>query len=175
MKKKDFAFWTLFLSFFVLLGVVCLHGGSVLAQEESGSGSQASSVLATSDGDFPGVRVEVLELKRTGGETVTLKFAIVNESDKSINFGHSFGDESRAIVDYRSIGGVYLIDASGKKKYHVVRDAEGKCLCSRGLGKIEPGSRMNLWAKFPAPPDSVEKITVVIPHFIPMDDVPISK
>jgi hypothetical protein len=57
----------------------------------------------------------------------------------------------------------------------VVRDAEGKCLSSRGLGKIEPGSRMNLWAKFPAPPDSVEKITVVIPHFIPMDDVPISK
>jgi hypothetical protein len=54
MKKKDFAFWTLFLSFFVLLGVVCLHGGSVLAQEEGGSGSQASSILATSDGDFPG-------------------------------------------------------------------------------------------------------------------------
>ena len=30
-------------------------------------------------------------------------------------------------------------------------------------------------AKFPAPPDSVQKIGVVVPHFIPMDDVPISR
>jgi hypothetical protein len=33
----------------------------------------------------------------------------------------------------------------------------------------------NLWAKFPAPPDNVEKISVVIPKFLPLDDVPISR
>ena len=68
-----------------------------------------------------------------------------------------------------------MIDAVGKKKYFVVRDTEGACLCSRDLSDIKPRNRANLFAKFPAPPEDVQKITVVIPHFIPMDDVPISR
>jgi hypothetical protein len=40
---------------------------------------------------------------------------------------------------------------------------------------IPPGGRVNLWAKFPAPPDDVNQITVVVPKFQPMDDVPLSR
>ncbi len=43
--------------------------------------------LATSDGDKPGIRVEVVELKRTSGNTVNLKFAMINDSDKDLGFG----------------------------------------------------------------------------------------
>ena len=48
---------------------------------------------------------------------------------------------------------------------------------AEGQGPLAPEeeARANLYAKFPAPPGDVEKITVEIPHFIPMDDVPISK
>jgi hypothetical protein len=63
----------------------------------------------------------------------------------------------------------------GKKKYFVVRDTENHCLCSRGVNDIDVKSRANLWAKFPAPPDDVQKIGVVIAHFSPLDDVPISR
>lgn len=131
--------------------------------------------LATSEGDKPGIRVEVAELKRTSGNTVNLKFAMINESDSDMGFGYDYGEGSTGAGDYGTVGGVHLIDAEGKKKYFVVRDTEGACACSRGLTTIKPKTRANLWAKFPAPPDDVQKITVVIPHFTPMDDVPVSR
>jgi hypothetical protein len=133
----------------------------------------AGPVLATSDGDKPGIRVEVLELKRTSGNTVNLKFAMINDSDKDMAISYDYGEGKTG--DFGSVAGAHLIDAEGQKKYFVVRDTEGACLCSRGLSDIKPKTRSNLWAKFPAPPDEVQKITVVIPHFTPMDDVPISR
>jgi len=157
------------------------------ASTPAGAGGQAGSVpkgtdpapvsagpaLATSEGDKPGIRVEVVELKRTSGNTVNLKFAMINESDQDMGFGYDFGEGSTS--DMGSVAGAHLIDAEGKKKYFVVRDTEGACACSRGLSSIKPKTRTNLWAKFPAPPDDVQQITVVIPHFTPMDDVPISR
>jgi hypothetical protein len=53
-----------------------------------------------------------------------------------------------------------------------------------GCAKIRPlepkdspvlGSQASLWAKFPAPPDDVTKMTVVIQHFIPLEDIPIGR
>jgi hypothetical protein len=131
-------------------------------------------VLATADGDKPGVRAEVTELKRTSGDTVNLKFTLINESDKSMSFSYDFG-ENKQTGDFNSIAGTHLIDAVGKKKYFVVRDTEGACVCSKDLDDVKPKTRVTLFAKFPAPPADVEKITVVVPHFTPMDDVPISR
>lgn len=133
----------------------------------------AGPVLASTDGDKPGIRVEVVELKRTSGDTVNLKFAMINDSDQDMSYGYDFGEGSTS--DYGTVAGAHLIDAAGKKKYFVVRDTENACLCSRGLNSIKPKTRANLFAKFPAPPDDVQKITVVIPHFTPMEDVPISR
>jgi len=70
---------------------------------------------------------------------------------------------------------VTLVDEANKKKYFVVRDSDGKCVCSRGLKDIGAGETINVWARFPAPPDDVQKISIVIPHFSPLDDVPISR
>jgi len=174
---------------FIFLAVFLSFGSSLKAQEEGAQVEEAEppapvstpavktpSVLATTDGEYPDTRVEVTELKRSSGGTLTLKFAIINDSSNPLDFSYNFVEEGKyGTIDFGSIGGVNLIDAVGKKKYLVLRDTEGKCVCSRGLKEIQPGSRANLYAKFPAPPESVEKITVAIPHFIPMDDVPISK
>ena len=70
--------------------------------------------------------------------------------------------------------GVHLIDAVAKKKYLVVRDSKKTCDCNRGVKDVTARSRVNLWARFPAPSDNVDKITVIVPHFSPMDDVAIS-
>ena len=105
-----------------------------------------------------------------------MKFAMINDSDKGIGFGKEFASPDDWRLDYNSVGGVTLVDPVAKKKYFVVRDAEKKCVCSSELEhEIEKGSRKSLWAKFPAPPEDVNKIGIVIPHFAPMDDVPISK
>ncbi len=148
---------------------------STAATPASAPPPSAGPALATADGDLPGIRVEVQELKRTSGDVVNLKFAMINDSDKDLGVGYEFVDSDYSIKDHGGIGGVHLIDAGGKKKYFVARDSENTCLCSRSVPKIASKSRTNLWAKFPAPPGDVQKITVVIPHFIPMDDVAISQ
>lgn len=98
---------------------------------------------------------------------------MINDSDQDMDFGYDFGEGSTS--DISTVAGAHLIDAVGKKKYFVVRDSENACVCSRGLKSIKPKTRANLFAKFPAPPEDVQKITVVVPHFTPMDDVPISR
>jgi hypothetical protein len=131
--------------------------------------------VAIAEGEVPGVKAEIHELKRTAGDTVTLKFSIANGSAKELNFGYGFVEKGKDVPDFNTIGGVHLIDAEGKKKYFVVRDAEGQCACSRDLKGIDAGARSQLWAKFPAPPDNVQKISIVVPHFLPVEDVPISR
>jgi hypothetical protein len=140
----------------------------------SAPASSAGPALATADGESPGARIEVQELKRTSGDTLSLKFAVINDSAESFGFGHNFIEPGKN-SDYGSISGVHLIEGVGKKKYFVVRDTEGACLCSRGLSSVASKSRANLWAKFPAPPADISKITVVVPHFTPMEDVRISQ
>jgi hypothetical protein len=129
--------------------------------------------LATADGERPGSRVEIQELKRGSGGTLMLRFALINDADQKLNVGYDFGAGSTA--DYSTVAGVHLIEPVGKKKYLVVRDSENKCDCSRGVKDLAAKSRANLWARFPAPPDNVERITVVVPKFSPMDDVAISR
>jgi hypothetical protein len=135
-----------------------------------GSAAALADPIATTDGEAPGLHLAVQELKVSGG-ALMLKFTVTNDSDKTsavLSLINS-GKEGWAA------DGVYLLDVPGKKKYLVVRDADGYCLCSRGLDNLAAKANSTLWAKFPAPPDSVQKIGIVVPHFVPLDDVPISR
>ncbi|MGH9398875.1 MAG: hypothetical protein ACRD00_00795 [Thermoanaerobaculia bacterium] len=137
--------------------------------------ADARPAIATADGETSGVRVEVTELKRTSGGTVSLKFAMINDSAEAVSFGYTYVEPAHDNTDFGGIGGVHLIDPIGKKKYFVARDSESKCVCSQKIADIPKGGRANLWAKFPAPPDDVQQISIVIPHFSPMDDVPLGR
>jgi hypothetical protein len=128
--------------------------------------------LATADGRTPGLRADVTELKRTSGETLTLRFTLVNESKQTINVA-----DIADLLDLGGgypVGGVHLIDPIGRKKYFVVRDSENRCVCSEFVA-LQAGERANHWAKFPAPPADVQRISIVLPTFSPMDDVPIGR
>ncbi len=131
----------------------------------------AGAADATADADVPGVRIEVTEMKRDSGGTLTLRMVMINETDKPFGSSCEFREEG---LDCGTISAVHLIDLPNKKKYLVVRDDQKKCLCSR-FAPVAANSRLNLWAKLPAPPDNVEKVTVILPGFMPMDDVPIRR
>ena len=131
----------------------------------------AGAADATADAETPGVRLEITEMKRDSGGTLTLRMVMINETDKPFGSGCTFREDS---MPCNTISGVHLIDAANKKKYPVVRDDQRKCLCS-GFESLKANSRLNLWAKLPAPPEAVEKISVIFPGFMPMDDVPIRK
>ena len=127
------------------------------------------NALPSTQGEFPGLTLTVQELKRSSN-ALTLKFVL--QSKDGFAFHYDFGEGGN---EYGDIGGIHLIDAANKKKYFVVRDADGSCVCSRNIANIAAGSQSVLWAKFPAPPDDVQKITVVFPHFPPIEDVPITR
>jgi len=135
-----------------------------------------AGVIASTEADQGGVRIDITELKRSSGGTVNLKFVITNNGDKYFSTaGERLADKETG-SDYRSVSGIHLVDPVNKKKYFVVRDSDKNCLCSQDVADVkEGGGRVTLWAKFPAPPPEVQKITIQIPHFQPIDDVTISQ
>ena len=132
----------------------------------------AAEPVASTDGEMPGLKLEVQELK-VGGNTATLRFTILNDSDQPFGLNDSLKESGSA--DWHSTDGVYLIDDTAKKKYLVVRDSDKHCVCSRNLADLPAKSKGTYWTKFPAPPENVKTIGVVVPHFVPMDDVPVSR
>ena len=144
--------------------------------QTTASAAPTAGAIASSDGETQGTHVDVTELKRTSGGTLNLKIVLANNSSRQIRFSSHFlgeGDVSRD--SYNDVSGIHLLDPTNKKKYFVVTDAEKHCVCSKNIEDVGPGQKVNLWAKFPAPPPEVTKVTIEIPHFQPMDDVPISQ
>ena len=135
--------------------------------------SLAAEPIAATDGEAPGVTLQVKELKVSNG-AVMLKFSIANDGDGPFD-PDTLADKDVKGPDYHSISGVYLIDVANKKKYLVMYDTANQCVCSRGTHNIAAKSSANLWAKFPAPPDNVQKIGIVVPHFVPIEDAPLSR
>ena len=157
-----------------LLLVVVSAAGVLIASAQAAAppASPAAEGLGTGDGELSGTKVIITELKR-GGSTVTLKFTLYNNTNAEFNVGGRFKGPDYKDNGGRSFSGLNLIDSVAKKKYFVAADSDGNCLCSEHVDDIKPNTQVSLWAKFPAPADNVQKITVQIPHFIPVDDVPI--
>ncbi len=156
------------------LSVLCIFALSIAIVSVAGAQSSpapaaGSSPIATADGETSGTQVQVKSLKRVG-DTLMLQMTVVNNSDSAFRMYGVLATAANSDSD-----GLSLIDLANKKKYEVIRDADKNCLCSRNLGDVPAKGSLNLYAKFPAPPDSVQKIEVNAPHFMPMDDVPISQ
>ena len=145
---------------------VCLIGSPLVLS--------ADKPIATTDGEAPGITLQVTQFKVSNG-TVMLKFTIVNDGKQRFDHHGTLADQTVAHPDYDSISGVYLIDVANKKKYLVMYDSASLCVCSRDFPDVAAQSSENFWAKFPAPPENVQKIGIVVPHFAPLDDVPLSR
>jgi hypothetical protein len=135
--------------------------------------AQSAPALATADHESGSARAEVIEQKRIAGGMLMLRVAITNNGRETLNMSREYVDPRTG--DVYSVSGLTLIDPTNKKKYFVVRDAANNCVCSEGLKDLKPGGRIIVWARFPSPPEGVQKISVMIPHFTPMDDVAIGK
>jgi len=128
--------------------------------------------IASSDGDKTGTKVVVTSLAR-GSDSVTLKMSLVNNSDTPLPTGDRFN--AAPYRGWRTMSGVHLIDTVSKKKYFPLSDTDNNCICSQDVDDVAPNSQTEIWVKFPAPPPSVTKIGIEVPHFIPLDGVPISQ
>lgn len=127
----------------------------------------ASAQQLVGEGQSAGSKVVVTSLKRDAGGTVTLRFQLINEGEQVVK---TYG----VLGAFFTLDHLSLVDGDNKKKYLVVKDSAGECLCSEFKQDSKPGTSFNLWAKFPAPPDTVQNLTVVIPSFEPIESVPIT-
>lgn len=127
----------------------------------------AAEPIGKTDGEISRTSVEVDQLTISNG-TALLTFRIKNDGQQTFRSG-ALIDTNVIPPDYRSVSGVYLVDAANKTKYLVMYDSAHQCLCSRGVDDVGSNSSAKFSAKFPAPPADVRKVGIVIPHFLPLD------
>jgi hypothetical protein len=148
-----------------LLSLALIQPPAISRAEEPADGP-----LASIAGGVEGVHIDILSLKRTEGNMVTLRVAFVNDSGSPVGVTDFPG------VDNVGIWEVALVDYKNKRKYGVVSSADG-CLCTTNLpwsSDIGPGRRV-LWAKMTAPPNSVQKIALIAGAGEPVEGLPITR
>ena len=121
-----------------------------------------ADALASHNTNWSGVVADVTEFRRKGN----ILTALVRLRN-TLTDGHT-------IVQF-DIGGVYLMDEAGAKKYEVLKDEKGDYIASstglftEGVG----GEGITLWMKFPAPPLETKTATLAVPQIPPFEDLPI--
>ncbi len=126
----------------------------------------AGTSLASQETNWPGVTAEVTEFKRKGN-SLTAKVRLTNKGTA----------DAQPQVEWRDVA---LVDATGGKKYEVLKDEKGAAIASTRAGwtdrwyeSMAPNQSQIIWMKFPAPPLEVKTITLQMPKMPPFDDLTI--
>ncbi|WP_406366339.1 hypothetical protein [Streptomyces sp. NBC_01546] len=64
-----------------------------------------------------------------------------------------------------SVAGATLVDKAGKKRYYVLRDTDGRCLCTTGISSVAAGQTVPIFVQFPAPPANTAEVEFSLPTF----------
>ncbi|MFE9780953.1 hypothetical protein ACFYPA_22705 [Streptomyces sp. NPDC005775] len=113
-----------------------------------------------------GLTLIVNEVKRDSGGFVTVSGVIKNAGDGIRSAGQWAGTESAILANNpNSVAGATLVDKVGKKRYYILRDTDGRCLCTTGLSAIQPGKSISVFMQFPAPPATSTEVDFTLPTF----------
>lgn len=143
------------------------------AEEDKGAGEDTSAgddvdpnvKLAEVQGQG-GLKLVVNQVKRDSGGFLTVQGEIKNESDQSRNSAGWAGSElSLVSKNPNSVAGAALVDKVGKKRYYILRDTEGRCLCTTGILPLQPGKSTPVFMQFPAPPEGTAEVDFILPTF----------
>lgn len=150
--------------------MVLVSGGMLLAQAPNPQGDGDATVQPlVEDTEWGGVKAELTSIERTSGDMLTIKFKYINGGSKEADISRLGQFSHDNVVEH-----IYYVDTKSKKKYLVVKDAEGKALGTNlKYFKLEPNGSKSGWGKFPAPPAEVQKISVYLPGAPPFEDAPI--
>ncbi|MFE6780141.1 hypothetical protein [Streptomyces sp. NPDC057702] len=139
-------------------------------KQDGGSGQQPVSdaePIAELRGEM-GMVLSLTEAKRDSGGFVTVSGQVENTGDRIYSRANKWrGDETDVIKHGSSTAGATLIDSGGKKRYYVLRDTDGRCLCTMSLGTIKAGATVPVFMQFPAPPEEVDEVQFQMPTFPP--------
>jgi hypothetical protein len=108
------------------------------------------------------VRADVTEIRRVSGGALLVKWRVTNTSPtETAHYDFSWDD-------------LYYVDPAENKKYEYLKDSDGNRILDIYYGNLKPGETRSSWAKFPAPPATSTKISLMLPKFPPLEDVPVT-
>ncbi|WP_435246003.1 hypothetical protein [Streptomyces sp. NRRL F-5630] len=137
------------------------------------SGDDEETVLAEVKGGQE-LDLKVTSAQRDAAGFVTVSGTVTNGSGNAWTAADWRGDERELRDNGGSIAGASLVDATAKKRYLVLRDTQGRCLCTRFVGGVNPGATTDWFAQFPAPPSSTKKVTFQVGS-MPPAEIPLSE
>ncbi|UFQ17746.1 MULTISPECIES: hypothetical protein [Streptomyces] len=132
------------------------RGESPAEQDQDGQGA-TDKVLAEVKGE-ENITLTVTSAVRDAGGFVTVSGKVTNNGGKFWAAANWRGEERELNKNGSSVAGANLIDNEGKKKYLVLRDTEGRCLCTKFTGGVKPSQTADWYAQFPAPPEDTTKV-----------------
>jgi hypothetical protein len=128
--------------------------------------STPTAVLAQIKGEA-GMTVTIDSASRDAGGFVTVQGVITNNGDEAFDAVDWRGQEMELVRSGPSVAGAVLVDPEGKKRYYVLRDTGGMCLCTMGLVGIEPKETRPFFAQFPSPPPTTTQVQFELPTMPP--------
>ncbi|MFI6939615.1 hypothetical protein ACIBI4_10100 [Streptomyces sp. NPDC050418] len=156
-------------------------GGDDAKASESSPAKNDKSDKPKEEPEAPAESEVLAEVK--GGQNITLSFNSVvrdeggfltvtgkvkNDGSARWIAGDWRGDEKELQRNAASMAGATLVDKAGKKRYFVLRDTEGRCLCTK-FTPLNSGEERTWYAQFPAPPDTATNVTFQIADMPPAE------
>ncbi|MBH1935559.1 hypothetical protein I5Q34_14985 [Streptomyces sp. AV19] len=158
----------------VPLAAAAVGCGGDSGDKDDGGGSPGSSrPVADSEDSAPAgtlgelkgpddVVVTISSAVRDGGGFVTVQGSVTNRG-KAVFDALEWRSKETGLKSRSAISGASLVDDRSKKRYLVLRDTDGECLCTTGLTNIKPGESRPLFAQFPAPPSEITAVDFQLP------------
>ncbi|MGW2178891.1 hypothetical protein ACWCXX_12530 [Streptomyces sp. NPDC001732] len=136
-------------------------------QEDTAAGENVDPnvKLAEARGD-KGMLLVINQVKRDSGGFVTVQGELKNQGQTAVNPSAWAGSEVAIVSkNLNSVGGATLVDKAGKKRYYILRDTDGRCLCTAGMSAVQPGASVPVFMQFPAPPSTTTEVDFNLPTF----------
>lgn len=143
----------------------------VLGEDVIGEGASDSDTTQ-------GGTAKVNALDQTDNGFTSLAWTLVNEGTETITLrANVVGDTY--LYNGQPFSGITILDESEQNRYHPLMDEDGGCLCSGGEGSppefvtVVGGNRHATYSSMFQLPEEVDAVTVEIPGFEPIEDVPV--
>ncbi|GHB19147.1 hypothetical protein [Streptomyces umbrinus] len=124
--------------------------------KESQAPGETTVLAESKQGD---ISLAITSAVRDSGGFVTVSGTVTNSGSRLWVAADWRGDENELRQNASSVAGASLVDQTSKKKYLILRDTEGRCLCTRFVGGVKSGETAEWFAQFPAPPEDTTKVS----------------
>ncbi|MFB7172896.1 hypothetical protein ACFCYM_19000 [Streptomyces sp. NPDC056254] len=126
-------------------------------------GAAPTQVIATMDG-ANGMVLTVNSAARDAGGFLTVNGQLKNNGKEPF-VGTAAWRGNELTQSGESVAGATLVDKAGKKRYYVLRDTDGRCLCTTGISSVAAGQTVPIFVQFPAPPANTTEVEFNLPTF----------